>query len=179
MVSSNTSHSCVSLGLLLLPLVAPHISAKEFVTNGFYNLYIEDVNKPHLCDKLFLVFKSSNIKSYKTIDKLEHDPNYFTTYSTKVKGKWYTVVVLFKPRKVKLEIERLLNCDIAQVAYNTKVSILRYWDVSVDNKLHNALFNNCQLNQTVKAIPEEDIVIADPVLQQLFNEEIESARVAA
>lgn len=155
----------------LLPLIDLTISLIEYINAGFVDLYLGDINRPYIDDKILLMFNSTKLASTDLTKRLHQNINYYNSYSIRINTVWYRIFVFIKPIDHKYEIE-LLPKTPQLSTYKTKVNIMMFWDMKANSNLHRALFEGCDIKSFYSIIPEEDLIIKDPVLRKIFEDEV-------
>lgn len=151
--------------------------------NGFINAYLSDINKPYLCNHIFLMYESKPLVLYKIKSICNKNKYFHHDYSLKINNIWYTVFIFIRPDKYKPIIESIITGERYGIPFCTKVVIQRFWEYRADSIEFNCLFNSPTANlyitpkdklkpMIVDTIQEEDPP-SETLLEQFGIESIE------
>ena len=125
---------------------------------GFVGMYTKDINKPFLCNHLFLVYKLDpcNIPRFTNIYSL-YD-TFYTTYITIINKEAYQIYAFLIPVEYREDISKVCNGNRISIYLNTKNIINDFWKFPKKSYEHWDLFENIsQVNDKLeRIIPEED-----------------------
>lgn len=128
---------------------------------GFVNAYIEDVNRPWLEDKIFLVYKTGETLNL-IRDKLQENIHFHSSYWIHVNNEYYDVFVFNHPVWFKGQVSTIKNNSAAFLDTSSKMRITDFWnknEYNVYQLLHNEYnFTNDKLGVTNDRICEQNIV---------------------
>ena len=115
----------------------------ELIDNesGFIDAYIADINKPYLCNHIFLMYESKPLYLYKIKHICSKNANYHHDYSMKINDKWYTIFVFIRPNRYKETIASIISGKRFEILFCNKVMIQRFWEFRADSTEFNCLFN--------------------------------------
>ena len=111
------------------------------------NMYTSDMNNPLLSNHIFLVFH--NTKAY-LIERLKKHRLYYCDYTLTIDRINYRVFAFNKAYSIHsfnkaYSIHSIVNkIDLGlyeRLGYQAKLQILNFWNISVDSKVHEYLFN--------------------------------------
>lgn len=157
----------------LLPLIDSTTSFSDYTKAGFINLYTDDINRPYINDKIFLVFNSAKLRSSNLFSQLKSNSLFYNDYSIRVKGEWCAVLVFIKPINHKYEIS-VMQKTPQLITYTTKITILNYWQLDINSLMHKALFDGFEIKNFYQHLPEEDLIFKNPADEILFEEEVDT-----
>jgi hypothetical protein len=139
----------------IAPLIDDNINEADLsADSGFIDAYTEDINRPYLEDKVFLLYKVTNTKqSLDTYLKLSKLDCLYNIRPIVVDGEHYRIYTFVA-----------LNKDIKQLKQGcmfkdckSRVRILDFWSNKSDDLIKRVLLPNFQLGRPIKAVsPEED-----------------------
>ena len=128
------------------------------VESGFINAYTSDKNRPHLEDKVFLVYDSevNTIESQERYSKFEHlDSLYNKRYIT-INKHHYTVYCLCNPKYNK-DINRLKAFGKLDNIATAKEIVMFWNNVPVPELTQRLYYPTYRMGESITAeLPEED-----------------------
>lgn len=134
--------------VFVLPLIFPELNGSDLKNSSFVNAFAYDLNCNKLGEHIFLAFKidARNIFTNKILFLLEGNENYNSDYTLTIKKVKYKIVCFNLPESTYLKacIKSIRYGDYQSLLYNTKVSIIKFWNCSIESKVHKFLFDNSQ-----------------------------------
>ena len=125
---------------------------------GFVSMYTKDINKPYLCNHLFLVYRLDplNIPRFTRIYSL-YD-TFYTTYVTIINKEAYQVYAFLIPIQYRDTINKICDGYRSSISLETKTMINNFWRFPQKSYDYWDLFENITPTEDKleKIIPEED-----------------------
>lgn len=137
---------------------------KKYFTDkySFINAYIQDINRPYLEDKIFIVFEYDP-KVYSEINnEMTSNSYYFTKYDLHMNNKYYIEYVFVIPPKYNITIKNIIDGKFNYISAECKINIISFWgnmDLSyLKDLLKNPkdLLDIISLEERNEIITEED-----------------------
>lgn len=111
------------------------IEEKEALHNGF----ISDTNNPKLDNNFFLLFESEKINTYRYKNIIESDWYRFAN-QINLNNEFYEKYVFEIPETFKPEYEKILENNYFELKIETKLKIMKFWNIPASNWLFDLLF---------------------------------------
>lgn len=143
----------------MVPLLDDNITLDDICPeSGYVGAYTEDINRPYLKDKVFLLYDNS-VNTEKSLNRYLKFKQLDTLYNTRnilLKNKPYTVYCFSNPEYIK-DIRNLSKIG-KTATVNAALEISRFWQSVPLPELSNRLFlHYYRLGESIKAVsPEED-----------------------
>lgn len=142
------------VSIYIVPLIDPNISLTDIsVESGFVNAYTEDIDRPYLEDKVFMLYDTSvntveSMNRYLKFSKL--DTLHHTKY-IKIDKKHY-ILYCFNIIEYKKDIRSLK--EIGKVIKpEAALEISRFWvSMTVPNLIHRLFLSSYAYGEGIKAI---------------------------
>ena len=116
-------------------LVLKFIEEKTALYNGF----ISDINNPKLDNNFFLLFESEKINTYRYKNIIESDWYNFAN-QINLNNEFYEKYVFEIPESFKIEYEKILENNYFELKIETKLKIMKFWNIPPSNWLFDLLF---------------------------------------
>ena len=143
----------------MIPLLDDNITLDDISSeSGYIGAYTEDINRPYLEDKIFLLYDTS-VNTEKALNRYLKFKNLGTLHNTKyvkIKNKSYIIYCFNNPKYTK-DIRNLSKIG-KTATVKAALEISRFWQNVPLPELSNRLFlHYYRLGESIKAVsPEED-----------------------
>ena len=143
----------------ILPLIDDSITLDDIsINSGFINAYTEDINRPYLEDKVFLLY-DSKVNTVESMNRFRKFRDLDTLYNMKyiqINKHPYTVYCFSNPT-YKKDISSLISIG-KTITTDASVKILKFWNnVPVPELTSRLFYRNYRIGEPIKAIlPEDD-----------------------
>jgi len=132
--------------------------------SGFVNAYLEDINRPYLCNHLFLVYESCALTGERINDILTDNVYYYSKYYITIDDTHYTIYAFIRPMNYDKIIKTIIDGERYNLDDNTKAKITSYWDLKPNDKNFKKLFNQPTTITLEDKIKDEVITEEDPII---------------
>ena len=116
----------------ILPLVDDSITLDDVSTNsGFINAYTEDINRPYLEDKVFLLY-DSKVNTVESMNRFRKFRDLDTLYNMKyiqINKHPYTVYCFSNPTNKK-DISSLISIG-KKIKTNESFKLIKFWNIVI------------------------------------------------
>ena len=133
-INKYTKHSIFSLPQIFYDTFTKY----DLKNSEFVNMYTSDMNNPLLSNHILLVFH--NTKAY-LIERLKKHRLYYCDYTLTIDGINYRVFAFNKAYSIHSIVNKIDLGLYERLGYQAKLQILNFWNISVDSKVHEYLFN--------------------------------------
>ena len=131
--------------------------------SGFINAYLEDINRPQLCNHIFLVYESCALTGERINAILTENVYYYGKYYITIDDIHYTVYAFIRPMNYDKIIKAVIDGERYNLDDNTKVKITSYWTLKPNDYAFKKLFNP-PVVLTSDKIKDEVITEEDPII---------------
>lgn len=124
-----------------MPFITDYNTFNEFIEEkeALYNGFISDTNNPKLDNNFFLLFESEKINTYRYKNIIESDWYRFTN-QINLNNEFYEKYVFEIPETFKPEYEKILENNYFELKIETKLKIMKFWNIPASNWLFDLLF---------------------------------------
>lgn len=109
----------------ILPLLFKY---DEIITNGFDNVYTEDINRPWLENKIFITYEYQYERGAMHKVVSEH-PDFYDRYWTTIDGITYSVYVFNQNPELRTVYKMILNGMASGLTDERKKTIIQFWPI--------------------------------------------------
>lgn len=147
------------VSIYILPLLDSNITLDDISSNsGFINAYTEDINRPYLEDKVFLLYdsKANTVESMNRFRKFKCLDTLYNIKYIQINKHPYTVYC-FNNLSYKKDINSLISIGKTSTI-DASTEILNFWkNVPVPELTSRLFYRNYRLGESIRAVlPEED-----------------------
>lgn len=102
---------------------------KKYFTDkySFINAYIQDINRPYLEDKIFIVFEYDPKVYSEVNNEMTSNSCYFTKYDLHINNKYYIEYVFVIPPKHNITIKNIIDGKFNYISSEYKTNIISFW----------------------------------------------------
>lgn len=124
-----------------MPFITDYNTFNEFIEEkeALYNGFISDTNNPKLDNNFFLLFESEKINTYRYKNIIESDWYRFAN-QINLNNEFYEKYVFEIPETFKPEYEKILENNYFELKIETKLKIMKFWNIPASNWLFDFLF---------------------------------------
>lgn len=124
-----------------MPFITDYTTFNEFIEEkeALYNGFISDTNNPKLDNNFFLLFESEKINTYRYKNIIESDWYRFAN-QINLNNEFYEKYVFEIPETFKPEYEKILENNYFELKIETKLKIMKFWNIPASNWLFDLLF---------------------------------------
>ena len=124
-----------------MPFITDYNTLNEFIEEkeALYNGFISDTNNPKLDNNFFLLFESEKINTYRYKNIIESDWYSFAN-QINLNNEFYEKYVFEIPESFKTEYEKILENNYFELKIETKLKIMKFWNIPPSNWLFDLLF---------------------------------------
>lgn len=124
-----------------MPFITDYNTFNEFIDEkeALYNGFISDTNNPKLDNNFFLLFESEKINTYRYKNIIESDWYRFAN-QINLNNEFYEKYVFEIPETFKPEYEKILENNYFELKIETKLKIMKFWNIPASNWLFDLLF---------------------------------------
>ena len=124
-----------------MPFITDYNTFNEFIEEkeALYNGFISDTNNPKLDNNFFLLFESEKINTYRYKNIIESDWYRFAN-QINLNNEFYEKYVFEIPETFKPEYEKILENNYFELKIETKLKIMKFWNIPASNWLFDLLF---------------------------------------
>ena len=124
-----------------MPFITDYENFDKFIEDkdALYNGFISDINNPKLDNNFFLLFESEKINTYRYKNIIESDWYNFAN-QINLNNEFYEKYVLEIPESFKTEYEKILENNYFELKIETKLKIMKFWNIPPSNWLFDLLF---------------------------------------
>ena len=124
-----------------MPFITDHETFDKFIEDkdALYNGFISDINNPKLDNNFFLLFESEKINTYRYKNIIESDWYNFAN-QINLNNEFYEKYVFEIPESFKTEYEKILENNYFELKIETKLKIMKFWNIPPSNWLFDLLF---------------------------------------
>lgn len=124
-----------------MPFITDYNTFNEFIEEkeALYNGFISDTNNPKLDNNFFLLFESEKINTYRYKNIIESDWYRFAN-QINLNNEFYEKYVFEIPETFKPEYEKILENNYFELKIETKLKIMKFWNIQASNWLFDFLF---------------------------------------
>ena len=124
-----------------MPFITDYNTFNEFIEEkeALYNGFISDTNNPKLDNNFFLLFESEKINTYRYKNIIESDWYRFAN-QINLNNEFYEKYVFEIPGTFKPEYEKILENNYFELKIETKLKIMKFWNIPASNWLFDLLF---------------------------------------
>ena len=101
---------------------------KKYFTDkySFINAYIQDINRPYLEDKIFIVFEYDPKVYSEVNNEMTSNSYYFTKYDLHMNNKYYIEYVFVIPPKHNITIKSIIDGKFNYISAECKINIISF-----------------------------------------------------
>lgn len=124
-----------------MPFITDYETFDTFIEEktALYNGFISDINNPKLDNNFFLLFESEKINAYRYKNIIESDWYNFAN-QINLNNEFYEKYVFEIPESFKTEYEKILENNYFELKIETKLKIMKFWNIPPSNWLFDLLF---------------------------------------
>ena len=124
-----------------MPFITGYETFDKFIEDkdALYNGFISDINNPKLDNNFFLLFESEKINTYRYKNIIESDWYNFAN-QINLNNEFYEKYVFEIPESFKTEYEKILEINYFELKIETKLKIMKFWNIPPSNWLFDLLF---------------------------------------
>lgn len=124
-----------------MPFITDYETFDTFIEEktALYNGFISDINNPKLDNNFFLLFESEKINTYRYKNIIESDWYNFAN-QINLNNEFYEKYVFEIPESFKTEYEKILENNYFELKIETKLKIMKFWNIPPSNWLFDLLF---------------------------------------
>ena len=124
-----------------MPFITDYENFDKFIEDkdALYNGFISDINNPKLDNNFFLLFESEKINTYRYKNIIESDWYNFAN-QINLNNEFYEKYVFEIPESFKTEYEKILENNYFELKIETKLKIMKFWNIPPSNWLFDLLF---------------------------------------
>lgn len=124
-----------------MPFITDCETFDKFIedNDALYNGFISDINNPKLDNNFFLLFESEKINAYRYKNIIESDWYNFAN-QINLNNEFYEKYVFEIPELFKTEYEKILENNYFELKIETKLKIMKFWNIPPSNWLFDLLF---------------------------------------
>ena len=124
-----------------MPFITDYDTFDKFIEEkeALYNGFISDINNPKLDNNFFLLFESEKINTYRYKNIIESDWYNFAN-QINLNNEFYEKYVFEIPESFKTEYEKILENNYFELKIETKLKIMKFWNIPPSNWLFDLLF---------------------------------------
>ena len=124
-----------------MPFITGYETFDKFIEDkdALYNGFISDINNPKLDNNFFLLFESEKINTYRYKNIIESDWYNFAN-QINLNNEFYEKYVFEIPESFKTEYEKILENNYFELKIETKLKIMKFWNIPPSNWLFDLLF---------------------------------------
>lgn len=143
---------------IIIPFIDNEMKPEFFdKDSGFIGCYTEDINRPHLCFHIFLLYEfTKGISLYHTFSKFKRFHSSNCIFINNV--CFYEYIFCMGEDRIGMNIDENINYAIKGFisgSVESRVRLLNFWkgDEDIENRI---LCNNLKFSFEKKIVPEED-----------------------
>ena len=133
---------------------------KKYFTNkySFINAYIQDINRPYLEDKIFIVFEYDPKVYSEVNNEMTSNSYYFTKYDLRMNNKYYIEYVFVIPPKHNITIKSIIDGKFNYISAECKINIISFWGNTDLSYLKDLLKNPKDLLNIISLEERNEII---------------------
>lgn len=144
---------------------------KKYFTDkySFINAYIQDINRPYLEDKIFIVFEYDPKVYSEVNNEMTSNSCYFTKYDLHINNKYYIEYVFVIPPKYNITIKNIIDGKFNYISSEYKTNIISFWGNIDFSYLKDLLKNPKDLLDIVSLEDRNEIITEEDYYENNYQ----------